>query len=1583
MTKDIDMQRILAPLLVLVLLVPSLPGPAQAGFVLQPPSVNAPEPGGRLRAGANPAPATITVDGVIDAAYGPPAATDSTADGNGNAVMNLVHLYVAEDATSYYFAFTINADIGATNWGKYVIYVDTTNDANGATSDAWGRNVVVDDPHRPEYGLYSWVDCTYGPSCTQFWRWTGGGWTQEGTLDGAARTTGATSVLEWQIAKSRLGSPATLWVEAWSTGEMGTPNAQDTINDPPEDWNATDWSTTAHLKCSTRYPGVKLGVTNPPDGGYFALPYVDVTGVVSPTSGVTVNVDLNGANVYTPIISAGGAFTQPVTLALGSNTITVTAASVSDATTVVRRVSCGAAHDDNVFWDGLRHDSRDPLYRTPVGAVPTGQAVTLRLRAFANDLTAVKLRVWDDRADTATLYPMTIAASDAAYDYWACTIPAQSQPTVLWYRFIVQDGADEDYYEDDQMVGGIYRGYNEGGPGQVYDTSPDYSFQLTVYDPAFQTPDWMQNAVVYQVFPDRFRNGTTANDVVSGTHFIYGNAAGGLTYPAWNSQVINPRDPASPYANRWSEDFYGGDLSGLTSKLDYLQSIGVTAIYLNPIFLSPSNHKYDTTSFEQVDAHLGGNPALAALLAAAQARGMHVILDGVFNHTSSDSVYFDKYSRYPTLGAYESQASPYYDWYTFSNWPTQYNCWWGYDTLPTLRSGQSAVRTYIYSGTNAIATRWVISGTAGWRLDVGGDIDPGLTRDPANGYWEGFRQAVKGADADAVIIGEEWGDATPWLLGGEWDAVMNYRFRSAALSFLRDRHFEDNDNNAGSSGGVLDPVKPSQLDAWLHSIQEDYPLAAWQAMMNLAGSHDTNRVRFVLSKNQIADDDTHTPYNPATDYDANTVDGYQKLLALLQFTVPGAPTVYYGDEVGLDSPGYWANNKWEDDPYNRAPFPWADTPGYYSQRPAVAAHYARLGQARAAHPALRTGDFRTLLTDDTHMVYAYGRKQGADAAVVILNRDATAQTVTVNVSGYIGNGAVLTDVLNAGAPYTVAAGQITVPNVPANGGALLVLASGDVTPPAAPANLTATEGQSQVVLSWDAVPGAAGYHVYRSLLSGGGYTRIVTGAAGAVYTDTAVTNGVWYYYVVTAVDGSGNESGFSNQAAALPHYTINWANLQWPHEITQTIGITPTENIYGQVYIAGVTNAPGPTPGLLVQVGYGLTGTVPTAWADWTNATFNTQAGNNDEFKGQLTPEQTGEFYYVYRYSTTGGRDWVYADRNGIFTGSPPTPGRLHVLSSGDADAPPVPANLRVTHWGVDHITLAWDAATAPDLYAYDLYRWGEGQSFAEKVKIARIVAPTTAYRDESVSTNRTYTYTVQALDTSFNRSGFSAPASGRAEQRAVALTFNVTVPAFTPAADTVYIAGDNATVFGASWNPGHQAMTRVDATHWTITLTAPEDSKLQYKYARGTWDQVEKWGWLTGFANRAITVTYGITGAMTANDVVYNWRDPLVVAVNPPNGATSFSPGGPITAAFSRGLAPATVNATTVLVNDGAVIGTVGYVSPTVYFTPTAPLDPHGYYRVRLTSGIKDAEDNIPLQREYTWEFGWQRLYLPLVARG
>ncbi|MBN2392052.1 MAG: hypothetical protein JXR84_15090, partial [Anaerolineae bacterium] len=1206
--------------------------------------------------------------------------------------------------------------------------------------------------------------------------------------------------------------------------------------------------------------------------------------------------------------------------------------------------------DNFVMADGLDHDSRSDFYRQPFGAVPTETPITLRFRTYANDVTGVKVRLWDTTLGQQTVATMnkvtTIPGETFDYDIWEMQLTAPDYLTVLYYRFIVTDGTDTDYYEDDDLY--------DGGLGLFYDESPDRSWQIDVYDPAFTVPDWFKDAVVYQIFPDRFRNGVEANDPISGT-FFYEEDPGVVTAPEWNWPVPDPR-VAGPWEGSYSKLFYGGDLQGIIEKLDYLQDLGVNTLYLNPIFESPSNHKYDTTDYSIIDDNFGDLSTFITLTTELENRGMHLILDGVFNHTSSDSMYFDRYGRYETLGACESLTSTYRNWYYFSPasppgtgecaGDTTYEAWWGFDSLPKLNTTNvPAVRSYIYSDTQGIARYWLEQGADGWRLDVAGDVDAS--------FWRDWRDDIRDAKAEAITIAEEWGDASRFILGDQLDSTMNYRFRNAVIGVLRETDWQD-------TNSTIPALSLSEFDSVMHGIEEDYPPEAFYAMMNLVGSHDVNRVLIPLDQD-----------GDPTDADYSDGKMRQKMLVLIQMTMPGAPTIYYGDEVALAGFGEAtsgnAGGVYYSDPYNRQPYPWPDEDGY-GDLPAwrqgdlgMLAHYSATAAIRNAHPALRTGSFDTLLVDDDAGVYAYGR---GHSAVIGLNFGTT-QTLTIPVAGYLRNGAQLTDTLNGG-NYTVTNGEIVVSDVPPMWGVILVLRGQPAAPPPAPTNLVAVEGNGEVMLTWDGVTGAASYNVYRSYVYGGGYAYLGD-TTTSDYTDTTVTNGTLYYYVVTAVGVLGAESDVSNEVSALPHYTIDWANLQWPHEFTHTVGITPTQSIYGQVHIEGVTSEPGATTGLLAQVGFGAVATEYVTWTTWVDATYNGDVGSNDEFAAQLLPEEPGDFYYLYRYSTTGGRDWVYGDQNGTVL-LPPFPGVMHVLPAADTTPPPVPLNLQVVHWGTDHITVQWDPVSADDLAGYDLYRYAEGE--AQASFLARVMEPTTIYTDTDVVVNTTYTYTVQAFDMALNKSDFSNPASGTAEAREVEVRFRVTIPPFTPPTDTIYIAGDNATYLGASWNPSAMPITRLDATTWAYTVTIPEETALQYKFTRGSWNVVENWGELVGEANRHLTVVYGSDGVMLVEDVVYNWRDPLVVEHYPAAGATAWDTGQPIWALISRPIDPTRVTTATFTVTQdevGAVTGTLDVqrtnfepypdtsVLPVltgtlVLFTPTVSLTTTQYYQVLLT---------------------------------
>ena len=504
-----------------------------------------------------------------------------------------------------------------------------------------------------------------------------------------------------------------------------------------------------------------------------------------------------------------------------------------------------AQGNNNIYWAPVLHDSFSSAYRNPTGPVASDQvSVTLELRTCMNDLgQAPRLRVWDDRLNVETFYTMTLDLQEhdgalGSISQWKYDLNIPADPTILYYVFRLQDGSSTAFYRDDntRFYGGGY-GQMTGDQNEAYGSS----YQLTVYDPNFQSPEWMQRGIVYQIFPDRFRDGQTANDPAEG-RFFYNTPGGSIQrsdFPYtggtnnpdkdWNFTICDPRNAQGNGYNcsgKYGENFYGGDLAGITQKIEqgYFDNLGVSVLYLNPIFWAPSNHKYDTTNYLMIDPDFGTLADFQALAAAAEAHGMQLVLDGVFNHTSSDSAYFDRYLRFDAAGnlispggigtdddsgACEAGASPFYPWFYFpdignpgqdggvtvycnngaGNAQQTYEAWYGYSSLPKLQANLPAVRSLIWAaGLNSVGPYWVSQGAAGWRFDVGGDVDPGLANDPANDYWEGFRAAVRDAGVtgrdDTLMLGEEWGDASAWLLGNEWDSVMNYRFRSALLSWF-------------------------------------------------------------------------------------------------------------------------------------------------------------------------------------------------------------------------------------------------------------------------------------------------------------------------------------------------------------------------------------------------------------------------------------------------------------------------------------------------------------------------------------------------------------------------------------------------------------------------------------------------------------------------------------------------------------------------------------------------------------------------------------------------------------------------------
>ena len=566
----------------------------------------------------------------------------------------------------------------------------------------------------------------------------------------------------------------------------------------------------------------------------------------------------------------------------------------------------------------IEHNSHSDFFRFPFGAAPCGTPIRLRILVSSYDAPSEAVVLLGEQA-----LPMYYTDEMADCRVFEAVLPAPAEPCLLWYTFRVTADSETLYYgQTPEML---------GGKGMTSPTPSVSPYQITVFRENYKTPDWMKHAIVYQIFPDRFcRAGETP---------IRGIPR------AWGEE---PYYCASQFGGTYlSNDSFGGNLDGIAEKLPYLKSLGINTVYLNPIFEAFSNHKYDTGDYENVDPSFGGNEAFDRLIAAAKEADIRIILDGVFNHTGSLSRYFNKDGRYDSLGAYQSKESPYYSWYHFTDYPDKYDCWWGFTSLPHTNELDPSFTDYTLTGENSIVKRWLRRGASGWRLDVVDEL-PGK-------YVKMLRKAVKEVSPDAVIIGEVWEDASnkvsygerrEYLWGDELDSAMNYPLRSAILDYAM-----------------------GNIDAWrfmreVTKLRENYPKEAFYAMLNLIDSHDRARAVTVLAG---------APDFPTREEQAAfTLSPEQRALGIarlkiasfLQFTLPGAPCVYYGDEAGMEG---------HTDPFNRRCFPWG------KENTDLTDWYRRLADTRSAHPALRTGGYATVVTTGQTLLFLRDTKNGKDA----------------------------------------------------------------------------------------------------------------------------------------------------------------------------------------------------------------------------------------------------------------------------------------------------------------------------------------------------------------------------------------------------------------------------------------------------------------------------------------------------------------------------------------------------------------------------------------------------------------------------
>ena len=537
-------------------------------------------------------------------------------------------------------------------------------------------------------------------------------------------------------------------------------------------------------------------------------------------------------------------------------------------------------------------DSRDIRCKDPYGAVESGTKVRFclypkRSRGFSR---AWLIARFEMRGDETRTIPMPWTDSELSVDVFSGELDTGDYVGLVWYRFVLEglDGRRQEVGEH----------------------------QLTVYDGTQTVPDWFGQGVTYQIFPDRFFR-TRIPDPA-------GMVGGRTVHQSWDEEPEYRPDEKGEVRNR---DFFGGDLAGITQKLDYLKYLGVETVYLCPVFEAAENHRYGTADYSRVDPMLGTNEDFRTLCDQLHARGMRLILDGVFNHTGFVSRYFNGDGFYPETGACQSEESPYRSWFSFKTWPDDYDSWWGIYSLPAVNENDPDYRKFIFDGEDSVVRRWLRAGADGWRLDVADELP--------DDFVHGIHAAARAEKPDAVVIGEVWEDGTTkvaygvrrrHLLGGHCDGLMNYPFRTALLDWLR----------GGDARNFMEQME---------TLRENYPPFAFYSAMNALGTHDTLRVLTLLGvgdEKKGESKDFRAAYRMEPEQ-RGRARSLLRLGAAVLFCFPGSPTVYYGDEAGME--GF-------EDPFNRRTFPWG------SEDRELTGWFAALGDLRRTNAALRRGSIR-------------------------------------------------------------------------------------------------------------------------------------------------------------------------------------------------------------------------------------------------------------------------------------------------------------------------------------------------------------------------------------------------------------------------------------------------------------------------------------------------------------------------------------------------------------------------------------------------------------------------------------------------
>lgn len=559
-------------------------------------------------------------------------------------------------------------------------------------------------------------------------------------------------------------------------------------------------------------------------------------------------------------------------------------------------------------------DSRKIYYRSPFGAVEQGTKIHLRiLLPKSEHAQKAELCVKYDY-DYNWMFTKLLWCGnfDESTEIWECDF-TPDRVGLYWYGFKLT----------------CPHGIRYVVPSDAYkkssiEDSPGRSWQITCYKKGFDTPKWPVGGIMYQIFPDRFYYSGIEKKIDR------------TDYQRNNDWYALPQWQPNEKGEITNSDFFMGDLKGITLKLDYLENLGVSCIYLNPVFEAYSNHRYDTGNYSKIDPILGTEEDFKILCAEAKKRGIHVINDGVFSHTGSDSIYFNRNGKYGDGGAYRDKNSPYYSWYKFNDWPNNYNSWWGFYTLPEVIETDPAFNEYI-NGKEGIIKKWMQCGNSGWRLDVADELP--------DEFMEKLRKSVKEENPEAFIVGEVWEDASnkesygarrKFLLGEQLDSVMNYVFRNAILDFCRGQ-------NARYT-----------MDA-IMSVIENYPRPVLRVLMNSLSTHDTERALTVIAGEPLNGRDRKWQSETHLSQEQRmTGIKLLKVAVAMQYTLPGFPCVYYGDEAGME--GYR-------DPFNRCCYPWG------KENKELIEWHKQLGDLRKSCSALWDGEFFNVYAEDRRLSY--------------------------------------------------------------------------------------------------------------------------------------------------------------------------------------------------------------------------------------------------------------------------------------------------------------------------------------------------------------------------------------------------------------------------------------------------------------------------------------------------------------------------------------------------------------------------------------------------------------------------------------